>query len=82
MLSGVEYLAVEKDGLRIRRGGKEKLLELDHVVICAGQVPVVELPEELATRGIRRHIIGGAKKAGELDAKRAIWEGVALADSL
>jgi len=82
MLSGVTYLAVEENGLRIRHEGKEKLLELDNVVVCAGQVPVVGLSEELATRGISHHIIGGAKKAGELDAKRAIWEGVTLADSL
>ncbi len=82
MLSGVTYLAVEENGLRIRHKGEEKLLELDNVVVCAGQVPVAGLPEELAAHGIRHHIIGGARKAGELDAERAIREGVALADSL
>jgi 2,4-dienoyl-CoA reductase (NADPH2) len=82
MLSGVTYLGVETDGLRIRHQNEEKLLEVDSVVVCAGQVPVVELPEELAAHGIRHHIIGGAGKADELDAKRAIQEGVALADSI
>jgi 2,4-dienoyl-CoA reductase (NADPH2) len=82
MLSGVEYLSVEAEGLRIRHKGEEKLLEVDNVVVCAGQVSVAGLPEELASNGIRHHIIGGAKKAGELDAKRAIWEGVTLADSI
>jgi 2,4-dienoyl-CoA reductase (NADPH2) len=82
MLRGVTYLAVEPDGLRIGHEGEEKLLEVDNVVICAGQVPVADLPEELAAHGIRHHIIGGARKAGELDAKRAISEGVKLADSL
>jgi 2,4-dienoyl-CoA reductase (NADPH2) len=43
---------------------------------------VAELPEELAAHGINCHIIGGARKAVELDAKRAIREGVELADSL
>jgi 2,4-dienoyl-CoA reductase (NADPH2) len=82
MLRGVTYLAVEPDGLRIGHEGEEKLLEVDNVVICAGQVPVADLPEELAAHGIRHHIIGGARKAVELDAKRAILEGVKLADSL
>ena len=82
MLSGVTYLAVEENGLRIGHRGEEKLLELDNVVVCAGQVPVAGLPEELAAQGIRHHIIGGARKAGELDAERAIREGVELADFL
>ena len=82
MLNGVEYLGVEEAGLRIRHGDEEKLLEVENVVICAGQVSVTGLVEDLKAKGIEYHIIGGAKLAGELDAKRAIREGVELADAL
>lgn len=82
MLNGVEYLGVEEAGLRIRHGDEEKLLEVENVVICAGQVSVTGLVEDLKALGVEYHIIGGAKLAGELDAKRAIREGVELADAL
>ena len=52
------------------------------MVICAGQASVAGLAEELADMGQAHHIIGGAKLAGELDAKRAIEEGTLLAASL
>jgi 2,4-dienoyl-CoA reductase (NADPH2) len=57
--------------------GEPRLLEVDNVVICAGQVSRTELQEGLV--GLEMHLIGGAKLAGELDAKRAIEEGTRLA---
>jgi 2,4-dienoyl-CoA reductase (NADPH2) len=82
MLNGVEYLSVGEDGLLIKHGGEEQLLEVDDIVICAGQVSELGLADELEHLGIPYHLIGGAKKAGEIDAKRAIAEGVEIADRL
>ncbi|MFH0783483.1 MAG: NADPH-dependent 2,4-dienoyl-CoA reductase [Pseudomonadota bacterium] len=82
MLIGVEYLAVTAEGLRIRQSGKEQLLEVDDVVVCAGQLSELGLAKELDALGMRYHLIGGALKAGELDAKRAIAQGTEVADRL
>lgn len=82
MLSGVEYLSITGEGLRIRCDEIEILLEVDNVVICAGQTSELKLAGELDDMGVPYHLIGGAKKAGELDAKRAIFEGVTVADKL
>jgi 2,4-dienoyl-CoA reductase (NADPH2) len=81
-LAGVEYLGVEDAGLRIRVEGVEKLLEVDHVVVCAGQEPLRELVEPLRAGGKNPHLIGGADVAAELDAKRAINQGSRLAAAL
>jgi 2,4-dienoyl-CoA reductase (NADPH2) len=81
-LAGVEYLGVEDAGLRIRVHGVEKLLEVDHVVVCAGQEPLRELVEPLRAGGKNPHLIGGADVAAELDAKRAINQGSRLAAAL
>ncbi len=80
MLNGVEYLAISEQGLLIRHEGREQLLEVDDVVICAGQLSELELAGELDALGIRYHLIGGALKAAELDAKRAIEQGTDVAD--
>jgi 2,4-dienoyl-CoA reductase (NADPH2) len=58
------------------------LLAVDNVVICAGQVSELGLAAELKAAGMDCHIIGGALEAGELDAERAILQGVELADRL
>jgi 2,4-dienoyl-CoA reductase (NADPH2) len=81
-LAGVEYLGVEDAGLRIRVGGEERLLEVDHVVVCAGQAPLRELWEPLQAAGKKTHLVGGADVAAELDAKRAINQASRLAASL
>jgi 2,4-dienoyl-CoA reductase (NADPH2) len=85
MLAGVEYRKIDDQGLHITVGGVERLLEVDNVIICAGQDSLTELmpPAEAApTSGPRFHLIGGAKLAAELDAKRAIREGAELAAAL
>ncbi|MBU1564169.1 MAG: NADPH-dependent 2,4-dienoyl-CoA reductase [Proteobacteria bacterium] len=82
MLIGVEYLAVTAEGLLIRHEGKEQLLAVDDVVVCAGQLSELGLAKELDALGMRYHLIGGALKAGELDAKRAIAQGTEVADRL
>jgi len=79
MLAGVEYLKIDDAGLHIRQDEDEKLLEVDNVIICAGQVPRRDLQEPLQQAGRTVHLIGGADVAAELDAKRAIRQGTELA---
>jgi len=83
MLAGVQYDRIDDAGLHITVGGEQRLLEVDNVVICAGQESLAELmPAQGATHGPRFHKIGGAALAAELDAKRAIREGAELAARL
>lgn len=90
MMGGVEYLKIDDAGLHITVGGEPRILEVDNVILCAGQdclaelMPAVADPKKPAapTSGPRFHKIGGAKLAAELDAKRAIKEGAELAASL
>ena len=82
MLTGVEYLSIDNTGLAIRHSGESQLLQVDDVVICAGQVSSLDLASELDSAGVTYHLIGGALKAGELDAKRAISQGVEIADKM
>ncbi|PKM03743.1 MAG: NADPH-dependent 2,4-dienoyl-CoA reductase, partial [Gammaproteobacteria bacterium HGW-Gammaproteobacteria-6] len=79
MLGGVEYLGLDDAGLRIRVDGKEQILAVDHVVICAGQQPRRDLADALTAAGRKPHLIGGAHTASELDAKRAINQAAQLA---
>lgn len=82
MIGGVEYRAIDDRGLTIRVAGRERLLEVDHVILCAGQEPNAALAVDLERVGIRAHRIGGAERAAELDAKRAIDQGTRLAARL
>ena len=82
MLGDVEYLGVDDAGLHLRVDGGEQVLPVDHVVVCAGQEPRRALFDALVTQGRKAHLIGGAKLAAELDAKRAIDEGSRLAAML
>lgn len=79
MIAGVNYLRVDDNGLWIEIAGEERCLNVDNVVICAGQEPLRALVPELAQKGIKAHLIGGADVAAELDAKRAIRQGAELA---
>ena len=80
-LAGVNYEKIDDEGLHITHKGESKVLKVDNVVLCAGQESVNYLHEELKEKGISSHLIGGALKAGEIDAKRAIEEGLKLAYS-
>ena len=82
MLGGVSYLGIEEGGLRIRVDGQERLLEVDDVVVCAGQEPLDGLALELERAGIAATRVGGALEAAELDAKRAIDQATRLAAAL
>ena len=83
MLRGVQYKSVTDEGLWIEMGGHDQLLRVDTVVVCAGQESIKDLmPPENEKTLANYHIIGGAKLAAELDAKRAIREGAELAARL
>ena len=82
MLAGVQYDRIDDAGLHITVGGEQRLLEVDNVVICAGQESLDELTMGEAVGATRFHKIGGAVLAAELDAKRAIREGAELAARL
>jgi 2,4-dienoyl-CoA reductase (NADPH2) len=79
MLAGVQYKRIDEFGLHIEHDGEDKLLEVDHVIMCAGQLPRRDLQEPLKSAGVTVHLIGGADVAAELDAKRAIKQGSELA---
>ncbi len=81
-LAGCDYRGVDDAGLHLRVGGEDRLLEVDSVVVCAGQEPVRELLEPLRALGLEVHLIGGAEEAAELDAKRAIEQGTRAAAAL
>ena len=101
MLSGVRYVRIDDRGLHIEVGGEPRILEVDHIVICAGQEPLRDLapvpvvkeegrlarvlgsgPQNNTRHALSVHVIGGAARAAELDAKRAIREGALLAARL
>ncbi|MGH3432356.1 MAG: FAD-dependent oxidoreductase [Thermocrispum sp.] len=84
-LTGVDYRRIDDDGLHIAFGrdhSESRVLDVDTVVVCAGQESLRDLVDELTERGVVTHVIGGADVAAELDAKRAIDQGTRLAATL
>ncbi len=81
MLHGVEYKKVDDEGLHIQVKGQSRVLKVDNVILCAGQMPQRELEAALKDK-VEVHLIGGAQEAAELDAKRAIKAGTLLATQL
>ena len=82
MLSGCSYVRIDDAGLHVTVHGEPRVVEVDHVVVCAGQVPARELADPLKASGIDVHLVGGADVAAELDAKRAIEQGTRVASQL
>lgn len=85
MLSGVSYDRIDDAGLHISFANADtapEVLEVDTIVLCAGQEVERSLADELIAQGIAVHVIGGADVAAELDAKRAIDQGSRLAAGL
>ena len=79
MIAGCEYLKIDDQGIHIKVNDEVQVLDVDNVIICAGQEPLRELVEGLTKP---YHLIGGADVAAELDAKRAIDQGTRLAAEL
>lgn len=82
MMNGVTYERIDDDGLHITIGEKAMVLDVDNIIVCAGQTPLRELESSLVEAGLRVHVIGGADVAAELDAKRAIRQGAELAATI
>ena len=85
MIGNVNYERIGDEGLLISYGENREdptWLEVDNVILCAGQLPMKELVEPLESGGVATHVIGGADVATELDAKRAIDQGSRLAATL
>ncbi|MGI9233982.1 MAG: FAD-dependent oxidoreductase [Woeseiaceae bacterium] len=85
MIGGINYERVDDRGLLVTHGKNHEQptwIEVDNVVLCAGQLPLQELKQPLEAAGIPTHVIGGADVATELDAKRAIDQGSRLAARL
>ena len=81
-ISEVSYTKIDDAGLHYVQDNETKILNVDHIIICAGQMPFKELYQPLIDAGKSVHVIGGADFAGELDAKRAINQGCRLAAKL
>ncbi|MGB2146881.1 MAG: FAD-dependent oxidoreductase [Vibrio toranzoniae] len=82
LLGGVSYNKIDDQGLHISVGKKDQVLDADSVIVCAGQVSVRPFEGMWQEFGDKLHVIGGADYAGELDAVRAIRQGVELAIKL
>ncbi|TSD99971.1 NADPH-dependent 2,4-dienoyl-CoA reductase [Skermania sp. ID1734] len=84
-IGGVNYELIDDRGLHISFGEKRehpRVIEVDNIIVCAGQESVRDLEDDLRAAGVKTHVIGGADVATELDAKRAINQGTRLAAAI
>jgi 2,4-dienoyl-CoA reductase (NADPH2) len=81
-INEVSYTKIDDIGLHYIENEEAKILEVDNVIICAGQTPLKELYQPLFDAGKKVQVIGGADFASELDAKRAINQATRLAASI
>jgi len=78
-MSGVEYRRIDDQGLHITVGNTPDILDVDTVILCAGQTPLRTLYDDLEGEGLSVQLVGGAFEAAELDAKQAINQASYLA---
>ncbi|MEO8750987.1 MAG: NADPH-dependent 2,4-dienoyl-CoA reductase [Allobranchiibius sp.] len=88
-IGGATYDLIDDDGLHVtvRTGdgtdsegrSEQLLLEVDTIVVAAGQESVCDLAD---AQDPKRHLIGGADVAAEVDAKRAIRQATEVAATL
>ena len=81
-IGNTEYVRIDEEGLHTLQKGRPALYPADHIVVCAGQVRQNELADMARAVGLDVHLVGGARLAGELDAKRAIEEGTRIGMAL
>lgn len=79
MLSGVQYAKIDDKGLHIIVEDESRVIEVDSIILCTGQIEMRDLYEPLKAAGRSVHLIGGAYKALELDARHAIDQASRLA---
>ncbi|HET7723657.1 MAG TPA: FAD-dependent oxidoreductase [Propionibacteriaceae bacterium] len=79
---GATYVRVDDAGLHLLVDGEPVRLDVDTVVVCAGQEPQRELYDALLAAGVPVTLVGGADVALELDAERAIRQATEVAAAL
>ena len=79
MMNGIDYLKIDDRGLHILRDNKPDLLEVDTIIVCAGQEPLRALYDAAQAKGLPVDLVGGAYEAAELDAKAAIKQASEMA---
>lgn len=79
MVVNIQYDKIDDKGLYIIKDGMQELIEVDNIILCAGQLPEKSLFTSLSEAGVKAHLIGGAFEAAELDAKKAIKQATELA---
>jgi len=77
-ITSVEYQKIDDRGLHLMVNGQPCLLQVDSIILCAGQEERQDLYHQLQEKGLDVHLIGGAYKALELDAKQAIEQATRL----
>mgnify|MGYP006076711625 FL=1 len=82
MMNAVDYVGIDDRGLHLTMGGQPHTLDVDTIIICAGQESLRILYDELEARGASVDLVGGAQEAVELDAKAAINQASYLAASI
>lgn len=82
MIAEVSYEKIDAEGFHIKVAGAPQVLDVDNIVICAGQVSNNQLYHSIKENFTNVHLIGGALEAGDLDAKRAIEQGYQIGISL
>lgn len=75
MIAEVSYEKIDSEGFHIKVAGVPHVLDVDNIVICAGQISNNQLYNSIKENYTNVHLIGGALEAGDLDAKRAIEQG-------
>lgn len=81
-IADARYLKIDAEGLHVALADRNEVLPADTIVVCAGQESERRIADGIAASGQSVHVIGGARLAGELDAKRAIYEGAKLGNSI
>ena len=82
MMNAIEYRKIDDAGLHITANGQPDILDVDTVIICAGQEPLRDLFDTLEAKGVSAELVGGAFEAAELDAKAAIKQASELAANI
>lgn len=82
MIGGVEYRAIDDSGLHISVGEEHSVLPVDTIIVCSGQEPQRSLYDALEASGTEPRLLGGARDASSLDAKKAILEATELAAAI
>jgi 2,4-dienoyl-CoA reductase (NADPH2) len=80
-IADCQYQSFDSNGLTITVGGETQVLPVDTVIACIGQVSNDEVVKP-HVENAKVHVIGGAKLAAAIDAKRAIFEALQIARSI